>query len=642
MYLPSFLALFSPLLGFLCVGLFMGRISSNWAQGITCVLMGVANVATLLIIESVCFNGETWSVSLLPFITLGNTSIAWGIHLDSLSAIMIGVVNFISLMVHVYSIGYMHGDKSIPRFMAYLSFFTFCMLLLLTAPNLVQLFVGWEGVGVASYLLIGYYYERESANQASMKAFLVNRVGDVGMIIALFMTFLLFGSLDFPVIFEGIPQALGHTTPLPFFGEVGTISLICSLFFIGAMGKSAQLGLHVWLPDAMEGPTPVSALIHAATMVTAGVFLLVRLSPLLIHAPDVQNVILLIGAITSFFAATVACTQTDIKRVIAYSTCSQLGFMFMAVGVSAFGPAMFHLATHAFFKALLFLGAGSVIHAMSGGQELDEMGGLYRLIPLTYGIMWIGSLALAGIPFFAGYYSKEAILEAVSQSHALSSPIAMALALLSVFLTAFYSWRLLCLAFHGESRANSTVYGRVHESPPVMLFPLFILAFGAIFAGYVGAPFFIGSTPIWGDVIAQAPSHPAAAHDDGLMAYLPIILAVTGAALGTLLYQSFKSLPERMSQKYPAFYHFFLRKWYFDELYQKFLVTPLWTFSGFLWQKGDVHGIDAFGPGSATRVVNKLSCWVSKAQTGYLYHYAFAMLLGIFSGIVLLMTHFYF
>src|SRR4051812_35609849 len=430
-------------------------------------------------------------VPIATWISAGGVDVDWSLRLDTLSGVMILVVTIVSSMVHVYSVGYMAHDTGIPRFMSYLSLFTFFMLMLVTANNFVQLFFGWEGVGLCSYLLIGFWYDRKTANDAAIKAFIVNRVGDFGFALGIFAVFVIFGSLDFSTVFGTAPGAVGTT--INFLGwQVPSLTLACILLFVGAMGKSAQIGLHTWLPDAMEGPTPVSALIHAATMVTAGVFMVVRLSPMFEYAPDALAVVGVIGGTTAIFAASIGMAQNDIKRVIAYSTCSQLGYMFFAAGVSAYTAAMFHLFTHAFFKALLFLGAGSVIHAMGGEQDMRRMGGLWRKIPITYVLMWIGSLSLAGIPFFAGYFSKDSILIASWAAGTAVGRYSFTLGIFAAFLTAFYSWRLLIMTFHGRPRADEHTMHHVHESPWVMLLPLFVLALGAIFAGWLFENFFIG------------------------------------------------------------------------------------------------------------------------------------------------------
>jgi NADH-quinone oxidoreductase subunit L len=635
------IAVFAPLVGAGLVGLGMGRPHfDHMAEFLTCCLMVCASVSALFVIKAVCFEAQTLQLTLFPWVEVQGFQVSWGIYVDALTAVMMGVVTFVSTMVHLYAIGYMHGDKSIPRFMAYLSLFTFFMLSLVTAPNLLQVFFGWEGVGVASYLLIGFWYERPSAGAAAIKAFLVNRVGDIGLALGVFSAFFLFNSVNFNEMFTEVPRVLDVTFALPGLGEVHALSFTCLCLFIGAMGKSAQFGLHVWLPDAMEGPTPVSALIHAATMVTAGVFLMVRLSPMLEYTPSVQTFILVIGGITAFFAATVACTQTDIKRVIAYSTCSQLGYMFAAIGVSAYGAAIFHLATHAFFKALLFLSAGSVIHAVSGSQDLREMGGLWRLIPFTYVAVWIGNLALAGIPYFAGYYSKDIILESLYARGTFFAHFAFAMGIIAAFLTAFYSWRLLVLTFHGKSRMNEAVLSRVHESPLVMLLPLFFLEIGAIFAGYLGQPLFVGEGAhnFWnGALFVSEHSERALSglhHLPQWVVWLPLIVGVGGISLAFFCYSFVKSIPGILAKRFQFFYHFFLSKWYIDELYNFLFINPSWRLGSFLWQKGDVGIIDAYGPDG----VSALTLWkgkcLSKLQTGFVSHYAFSMLLALFSMIV--------
>lgn len=632
----AFITVFSPLLGAILVGLIMGRHhNEHLAEGITCFFMGLSAIMAGLVIYGVCFQGVRLDFPLLTWIDVGSFQANWGLMVDPLTAVMMGVVTVVSLMVHIYSIGYMHEDKSIPRFMAYLSLFTFFMLSLVTAPNLIQVFFGWEGVGVASYLLIGFWYDRPSAGSAAMKAFLVNRVGDIGLALGIFATFILFDSVTFSTIFPAVGNVIGDSLDLPFLGDTHGLTLICFLLFIGAMGKSAQLGLHVWLPDAMEGPTPVSALIHAATMVTAGVFLMARISPMLEYAPFVRDVILFVGGSTAFFAATVACTQTDIKRVIAYSTCSQLGYMFASIGVSAYGAAIFHLATHAFFKALLFLSAGSVIHAVSGSQDLREMGGLWRLIPFTYAVMWIGSLALAGIPYFAGYYSKDAILEGLWAAGSPLAHYAFIMGIIAAFLTAFYSWRLLLMAFHGSFRGNEAVLSRVHESPPWMTIPLCVLAMGAIFAGYLGADYFIGDARLafWGPAIFVAPEHrdlfEKMHHLPHLVELAPLIVGVLGISLAILFYGFLKQIPAFLAQQFQFFYKFLLNKWYVDELYEALFIHPAWVIGGFLWQKGDAGVIDRYGPDGVAALTQRQSLRCSHLQTGYLYHYAFAMLLGV-------------
>jgi len=629
----ALLAVFSPLLGALLAGFLPTILKDKGCEFVTCALMGVACVAATLLFVDVGLNHQTAQIPLFTWMKVGTFDVAWGIQLDTLSVVMLAVVTFVSLMVHVYSVGYMHHDNSIPRFMSYLSLFTFFMLMLVTSPNLVQMFFGWEGVGVASYLLIGFWYERPSAGAAAIKAFLVNRVGDIGFALGIFTLFALFGSVEFGSVFEGMS---GKTTAtFSFLGyEFHALTLASLLLFIGAMGKSAQLGLHTWLPDAMEGPTPVSALIHAATMVTAGVFMVVRLSPLLEYAPFARDVITVVGALTALFAATVACTQNDIKRVIAYSTCSQLGYMFMAAGISAYGASMFHLTTHAFFKAMLFLGAGSVIHAMSDEQDMRKMGGLWKLIPATYIIMWIGNLALAGIPFFAGYYSKDVLLEALWASNNPVGQMAYVVGIAAACLTAFYSWRLLLMTFHGKPHGDEIVMSHVHESPSVMLIPLGLLAVGAIFSGALLYGYFVGEGygAFWGNAIFVLPANnslEAAHHVESWVKLTPTIAGVAGIILAYVMYQFVKSLPQILASVFKPVYNFLLNKWYFDELYEAVFVKPSLWIGKILWLEGDKAIIDGLGPDGMAKISMAGSGVLCRLQSGYLYHYAFAMILGL-------------
>lgn len=514
------LVVFLPLLAFVVAGMFGQQIGDKGCQIVTCSGVIIAALCSVILFFEVALSGHDYKTVLAPWITSGDFEVSWSLRVDTLSVVMMNVITIVSACVHVYSVGYMSHDPAKGRFMAYLSLFTFAMLMLVTADNLLQLFFGWEGVGLASYLLIGFWNKKHSANAAAQKAFIVNRVGDFGLALGVMAVFAVFGSVNFDTIFSTVAE---HQDEMfSFFGyDLHAMTLIGLLLFIGAVGKSAQLGLHTWLPDAMEGPTPVSALIHAATMVTAGVFLVARFSPLYEYAPDALMVITVVGACTAFVAATIGLTQFDIKRVIAYSTMSQLGYMFFALGVSAYGAAMFHLMTHAFFKALLFLGAGSVIHAMSDEQDMRKMGGIYKLIPMTYGLMWIGSLALAGIgiPYvfgLAGYYSKDIVLEAAWADETWFGHFAYWMGIAAAFMTAFYSGRLLFMTFHGQPRANDKVMSHVHESPSVMLGPLMLLAMGAIFAGYLFYNPFVGSAH-HGE--AHAPAHQeagvdAATHED--------------------------------------------------------------------------------------------------------------------------------
>jgi len=541
---------------------------------------------------------------------------------------MVGMITLISTLIHLYSVGYMSHDPTRSRYFAYLSLFTFAMLMLVTSDNLVQLFFGWEGVGLASYLLIGYYYERESANRAAMKAFIVNRVGDLFFMLGMALTFWTFGELGFNEIFNSLDEAQAQTV----FG-MPALEVIGVLLFLGACGKSAQIGLHTWLPDAMEGPTPVSALIHAATMVTAGVFLMARMSPLMELAPTALNIVTVVGATTAFFAATVGCVQNDIKRIIAFSTCSQLGYMFVAVGVGAYQAAIFHLFTHAFFKALLFLGAGSVIHAMSDEQDIRRMGGIWTRIPVTYVIFWIGNLALAGLPFFAGYYSKDAIMEAAFAAHSAVGTYAFVMTMIAAFLTAFYSWRLMIVTFHGKPRAEQHVMDHVHESPPVMLIPLVVLAVGAIFTGAGFYDLFVGHhwEEFWNGAIVNAETNHImhAMHEvPEWVPLAPTVMGVSGIVLAYIMYMFVPSIPGALASRMQPIYQFLLHKWYFDELYDALFVRPARRLARGLWQVGDAKIIDGM-PNGAARLTVEASRGAVRIQTGKVANYAFAMILGL-------------
>ena len=630
--------IFLPLIGAVIAGLFGRQIGDKGAQAVSCGLMLASAALSVPVLVDVAFGGQPRTTELFTWIDSGAFEASWALRVDQLSAVMMFVVSVVSAMVHVYSIGYMHHDKSIPRFFAYLSLFTFFMLSLVTADNFLQLFFGWEGVGLCSYLLIGFWYDRETANAAAIKAFIVNRIGDFGFALGIMGVFFVYGSIDFDTVFAATPDRAG--TVIDFLGlRVDTLDTLCILLFIGAMGKSAQIGLHTWLPDAMEGPTPVSALIHAATMVTAGVFMVVRLSPMFEYAPTALMVVTLVGATTAIFAATVALCQNDIKRVIAYSTCSQLGYMFFAAGVSAYSAAMFHLYTHAFFKALLFLGAGSVIHAMSAEQDMRKMGGIWRLVPVTYAVMWIGSLSLAGVGIpglfgFAGFYSKDIILEAAWAAESGVGRYAFWLGLLVAVLTAFYSWRLLLMTFHGRPRADDKVMAHVHESPKVMLAPLIVLALGAVFAGAIGYYQFVGEgmESFWGDSVLVLPGNESieAAHHVPLLVKLaPLGAAAIGIALAYLMYMRRPDLPALIAGRVRALYLFLLNKWYFDEAYD-FLFVRFANYLGYgLWKSGDGALIDGVGPDGVAAAALNLARRASRLQTGYVYHYAFAMLIGV-------------
>ena len=637
---------FLPLIGFLIAGLFGRAIGDKASEYVTSGLVIIAAILSWVAFFSVGY-GETglYQIQVMRWITAGALDVSWSIRVDTLTVVMLVVVNTVSALVHVYSIGYMHHDPHRPRFFAYLSLFTFTMLSLVTADNLLQMFFGWEGVGLASYLLIGFWYQRPAANAAAMKAFVVNRVGDFGFALGIFGVFFLFDSIDLSTIFANAPALVeGHGEVMTFLGyhldAHGAMTVVCLLLFMGAMGKSAQFLLHTWLPDAMEGPTPVSALIHAATMVTAGVFMVARLSPLFELSHTALTVVTFVGATTAFFAATVGLVQTDIKRVIAYSTCSQLGYMFVALGVGAYSIAVFHLFTHAFFKALLFLCAGSVIHAVSDEQDMRKMGGLRKHIPWTYWTMMVGTLALTGvgIPFthigFAGFISKDAVIEAAFSGHNIMSQYGFWLTVVAAGLTSFYSWRLTFLTFHGKPRAPVDVMKHVHESPLVMLVPLLILTVGAVAAGTVfyGDFFGEGYAEFWkGSLFTGADNHVLHAMHEvpSWVKVSPFVMMVLGFLVAYQFYIRSPETPKKLAENHSGLYQFLLNKWYFDELYDFLFVRSAKWIGRLLWKKGDGAIIDGYGPNGVAARVQNVTAWVVKLQTGYLYHYAFAMLIGV-------------
>ncbi len=625
------LCVFLPLLGAVIAGFFGRAIGDRGAQIATCALMAASAACGAAVFAGAIAGGAPYSVELFGWIRSGTLDFSWALYVDSLTAIMMFTVSAVSALVHVYSIGYMAHDAHIPRFMAYLSLFTFAMLMLATADNFVQLYFGWEGVGLCSYLLIGFWYNRPTANAAAIKAFVVNRVGDFGFALGVFAIYMVFDSVAYEAVFAAAPARADET--IGFLGvEADAPTVICLLLFVGAMGKSAQLFLHTWLPDAMEGPTPVSALIHAATMVTAGVFMVARCSPLFEQSETALAAVAIVGAATAFFAATVGLAQNDIKRVIAYSTCSQLGYMFFACGVSAYAAGIFHLTTHAFFKALLFLGAGAAIHAMSGEQDMRRMGGIRRAVPWTYALMWIGSLALAGIPPFAGYYSKDIVLESAWAAHTPVGAVAFWLGAAAAVMTAFYSWRLLFMTFHGAPRADEKVMAHVHEAPPVMLVPLAVLAIGAIGAGYAGRSLVEAGAAYWGGALTVLEGHNALAdaHRSPLwVKALPVALAAAGIAAAWLFYIRRPDLPARAAAAAGGLYAFVLNKWYFDELYDFLFVRPAKRLGRGLWKTGDGELIDGVGPDGVAAGVANIARRASRLQTGYVYHYAFAMLAGV-------------
>ncbi len=627
--------IFLPLLGFLFCFLLGKKFNYKVYQISTTSILFLCTLFSWIIFIQFINNKETEIIFILNWITSGNFIVDWSIRLDTLTAVMFIVVTTVSACVHLYSIGYMEEDPSKIRFMGYLSLFTFFMLVLVSSNNLLQMFFGWEGVGLASYLLIGFWHHKDSANKAAIKAFVVNRVGDFGYAIGIAGIFYIFGTISFDSIFSQVDRFSEHQIQFLSF-SFPTLDFLCFLLFIGAMGKSAQLGLHTWLPDAMEGPTPVSALIHAATMVTAGVFLVARMSPLYEFATFTNLFITFIGAATAIFAASIALTQNDIKRVIAYSTCSQLGYMFFAAGVGAYNASIFHLTTHAFFKALLFLSAGSVIHAMHHEQDMRKMGGLFKKIPFTASMMWIGSLAIIGFPYLSGYYSKESILENAFYASNGIAYFAYLVGILTALLTAFYSWRLLFLTFHGENRSNNKTYDHAHESPLVMTAPLFILAIGSIFSGIFFADYFIGyyKKEFWDNAILLTES----SHK-----YLPFtqsLISKSAVAVGilvcVLIYSNNLNRAKNLSYNLDPLYSLSKNKWYVDELYHKVFVLTFFKLANFFWKRGDEKTIDGLGPNGVSWIISKSSSYVSLFQSGYLFHYAFAML----GGLVIILTWF--
>ena len=629
------LIVFLPLIGFLFCFFFGKKFNFKVSQILTTSLLFLSAILSWILFFSYIGERETQIIHIFNWFTSGNFIVDWSIRLDSLTTTMFVVVCSVSACVHLYSIGYMSDDPSKERFMGYLSLFTFFMLMLVSSNNLLQMFFGWEGVGLASYLLIGFWYHKPTANNAAIKAFLVNRVGDFGYALGIAGVFYIFGSIEFSVIFDNAENFKDHT--IHFIGlSFSTIDLLCFLLFIGAMGKSAQLGLHTWLPDAMEGPTPVSALIHAATMVTAGVFLVARMSPLFEYALVTNLFITFIGASTAIFAASIALTQNDIKRVIAYSTCSQLGYMFFAAGLGAYNASIFHLMTHGFFKALLFLSAGSVIHAMHHEQDMRKMGGLFKKIPFTGSMMWIGSLAIIGFPYFSGYYSKESILENAYYSSSSMATFAYIIGILTALLTAFYSWRLLFMTFHGETRSDKKTFDHAHESPFVMTLPLALLAFGSIFVGMFFADYYIGKIQhvFWGDSLIL---------HEGKHHYLPFIQTLIvkssvaiGVMLAALIYFYKTNLPKNLAHNLDPLYSISLNKWYVDELYNSIFIKPYFLLANLFWKRGDEKIIDEYGPNGISKIVVLTSSYFSRFQSGYLYHYAFAML----GGLVIILTWF--
>ncbi len=618
-----------PLIASIISGFFGKAIGDRNSEILTSTLVTLSAILSIAILYQVIVNQFESNIVLATWINSGTLNVNWSIKIDALSSIMLVVVTSVSSLVHIYSIGYMSHDPHKPRFMAYLSLFTFAMLMLVTSDNFIQLFFGWEGVGLCSYFLIGFWFKKDTANSAAIKAFLVNRVGDFGFALGIFLIFYLFGTVNYSEVFNQIPTITDKK--INFLGiDVKAIDLICLLLFIGAMGKSAQIFLHTWLPDAMEGPTPVSALIHAATMVTAGVFLVVRCSPIYEYSELALNVITIVGMSTAFFAASVALVQTDIKKIIAYSTCSQLGYMFFATGVGAYNVAMFHLFTHAFFKALLFLGSGSVIHAFKDEQNIENMGGVWRKLPYTYFLMIIGTLALTGFPLLSGFYSKDAIIEFAYLRGNTTGFYAAGIGIFTAFLTSIYSWRLIFKTFHGKYNNKNIKIEETHESPLVMLLPLVFLAFGAIFAGFIFKELFIGQEYIknfWKDSIfflnPLSTDHPPL-----WFLILTPTLVIISIPLSFYLFIKNIDLTDRIVNVNKPLYNFLKKKWYFDEIYDHLIINPLRKTGLFLWKFFDVRIIDGFGPDGISFLIKKFSQKANKFQSGFIYQYAFIMLLG--------------
>ena len=621
--------IFLPLIASIISGFFGRYIGDRSSEIVTSVLVSISALLSIHVLYQVIVNQYEENIVIATWINSGSLNVNWSMLIDPLSAVMLVVVTSVSALVHIYSIGYMSHDPHKTRFMAYLSLFTFAMLTLVSSDNFIQLFFGWEGVGLCSYFLIGFWFKKESANAAAIKAFVVNRVGDFGFALGIFLIFYLFGTVNYSEVFQQIPTVVDKN--LLFLGfEIKAIDLICLLLFIGAMGKSAQILLHTWLPDAMEGPTPVSALIHAATMVTAGVFLVVRCSPIYEYSPLILNLITIVGMTTAFFAATVALVQTDIKKIIAYSTCSQLGYMFFAAGVGAYNVAMFHLFTHAFFKALLFLGSGSVIHAFKDEQDINKMGGVWKKLPYTYALMIIGTLALTGFPFLSGFYSKDAIIEFAYLKGNTTGYYAAGIGILTAFLTSIYSWRLIFKTFHGEYNNKEIKIEETHESPLVMLIPLFILSIGAIFAGVLFKGLFIGyggENYFWAESIKFL--EPLSTdHPPTWFLLLTPCLVLISIPIAYYLFVKNKAIPNEIVSMNKPLYKFLVNKWYFDELYEVLFIKSSKRLGLFLWKFFDGTVIDGFGPDGISSFIKKCSIKANKFQSGFIYQYAFVMLVG--------------
>ena len=633
----EYAVLFLPLIGAI-LGFFLKYFGDIFSQIFTTLLVCITALLSFIIFYNGVFNETYGNYLIYEWITSGNFIVNWSINIDPLSSIMLVVVSFISALVHIYSIGYMDHDPNKARFMSYLSLFTFSMLALVVSDNFLQLFFGWEGVGLCSYLLIGFWYKKETANKAAIKAFIVNRVGDFGFAIGIFLIFVFFGTVNYSEVFQLVPEF--SQKEIIFLGfNINLITLICVFLFIGAMGKSAQFLLHTWLPDAMEGPTPVSALIHAATMVTAGVFLVVRCSPLFEYSNFALAFVTVIGMITAIFAASVAIVQNDIKKIIAYSTCSQLGYMFFAAGVGAYHVAMFHLFTHAFFKALLFLGSGSVIHSLNDEQDIRNMGGIWRQMPFTWFAMIIGTLALTGFPFLSGYYSKDAIIEFAYLNGSNLGYFASSIGIITAFLTAIYSWRLIFMTFHGKFKNNNLSKTEIKDSSLTILFPLIILALCSVSSGFLFKDFLIGNNyeNFWRDSLLIIKSFDHSQIPNWLLYTTPILVTLS-IPLSYYIYIKNNIYLEKIKTNYKPIYNFLLNKWYFDELYDYVFVNPIKKIGLFFWKSGDIKTIDKFGPDGVSKIIKIISKKTVKFQSGYIYDYAFVMLIAL----SLLLTFFIF
>ena len=633
----EYAVIFLPLIGAI-IGFLGKSLIKYFSEIITSLLVSISAVLSIFIFWNGLQNNVYGNYKIFEWVSSGNFVANWSINLDPLSSVMLVVVTFVSALVHIYSIGYMSHDPHKPRFMSYLSLFTFSMLVLVVSDNFLQLFFGWEGVGLCSYLLIGFWHKKNSANNAAIKAFIVNRIGDFGFGIGIFLIFIFFGTLNYEEVFALAPNLAD--TEINFLGlEVNLITVTCLFLFIGAMGKSAQFFLHTWLPDAMEGPTPVSALIHAATMVTAGVFLVVRCSPIFEYSQVALNFVAIVGMITALFAASVAIVQNDIKKIIAYSTCSQLGYMFFAAGVGAYHVAIFHLFTHAFFKALLFLGSGSVIHSLNDEQDVRNMGDLWKKMPVTWFAMVVGTLALTGFPFLSGFYSKDAIIEFAFLKGTNIGYFAAGIGIMTAVLTALYSWRLIFKTFHGKFNNKNLSKSEIHESGLTITIPLLLLVVGSIFSGFLFKEFLIGHdyNNFWRDSILILEKFDHSGIPIWLLVITPFFVTIL-IPVSFFLYIKKTNVLDRIVLKYKSLYNFLLNKWYFDELYNQIIIKPTKFIGSFFWEKGDIKIIDRLGPDGISKIIKIISNKSSKFQSGYIYDYAFIMLIGL----SLLLTFFIF